>query len=177
MGRVLPGIVVSRLVRTTCLLAVLIAPRARAQNNQKSDLTIASGLSFPTPSIADYNRGYVCAGTVLVTDAINKGASVNDGIYVRSTASVMTSTPTPTYTIPVTDLQFTTSVTGCSAASAWTSVPVATSPPALMVTGATPFSATVYFRVLLSWTGDPGGVSYDIPDLRFWVNLPSANPP
>jgi hypothetical protein len=46
-----------------------------------------------------------------------------------------------------------------------------------MVTGATPFSATVYFRVLLSWTGDPGGVSYDIPDLRFWVNLPSANPP
>lgn len=177
MGRVLPGIAVSRLVRTACLLTVLAAPRALAQNNQRSDLSVASALSLSTPTIADYNAGYLCIGSVVVTAAINKGASVTDGIYVRSAATTISSTPVPSYSIPVSDLQFTTSASGCSAASTWSNVPVATSPPALVYSDDTPFTVTVYFRLLLSWTTDRGGVTYSIPDLRFWDNLPSANPP
>jgi hypothetical protein len=177
MGRVLSGIVVSRLVRTACLLTILASASAGAQNNQRSNLSVTAALSLATPTIADYNAGYVCIGSAVVTTTINKGKSETDGIYLRSTATTISSTPVPTYTLPVTDLQFTTSASGCSPASAWTSVPVSTSPPAFVYSDNTPFTVTVYFRLLLSWTSDLGGVTYDIPDLRFWDNLPSANPP
>jgi len=181
MARVLPSRTGVRFTRTACLLAVvataLLGRTAAAQNNKKTQMDVALSLTLPTPTIANYNAGFVCVGSATVTTSIDKGSNITDAIYVRSAGTAIQTTPTPTFSKAIGDLEFTTSGTGCSAASVWTPMPDANSPPAFVASGDTPFAVVMYFRLRLAWATDRGGYAWAVPDIQFWLNLPSANPP
>ena len=157
-----------------CVL-VLVVTASRTAAAQTTSLTLSpSALSFATPLIADYNAGYVCAGSVGLT--LLAGATKRtDTVFVRLTTVAAMPSTVAGVTKALADFQYTTDVAGCSAATGlWASVPTQTSAPALLLVGtaykSTTITGTVYFRLLLSWASDRGGATYPLPGLRFFVN-------
>jgi hypothetical protein len=159
------------------LLLVGVAIPSRAQ---VSSLTISPGtVTFATPTVADYNLGYLCAGTVGYSVTATTNTYRTDTLFVRATA---TSIPSDVagVTKVIGDLQFNTSTVGCGATTGWAPVPPSTAAPARVWSARirnTTVSGSVYFRLLLTWTTDRGGATYTLPDLRFFLNRSQTVPP
>lgn len=155
-------------------LLVLLACAAPAAGAQSSTLTISGAPSAPTPTIADYTAGYVCAGSVSWTAAKNLGNNRTDTVFVR----IASTTPMPSTVAGVTkalvDFEYNTSASGCAATTGWAAVPTAPS-VAMLGSGTyknTPITGTVWFRLLLDWTKDRGGATFTLPPLDFLLNRP-----
>lgn len=160
-------------------LIVLLACAAPAARAQSTILTISGAPVAATPTIADYQAGSVCAGSVQWTAAVSKGGKRTDSVFVRldSSAAMPATVGSPK---ALADFQYNTNAAGCAAASGWSAIPPRTAAPALLGVGVqytTSFSGTVYFRLLLSWTADRGGATYTLPPVDFFVNRSTTVPP
>jgi hypothetical protein len=161
------------------VLLVLLPVRANAQRTVLAMST--STVTFATPTIADFNTGYLCAGMVTFSGTADN-TTHSDTLFVRAGTPLTTLTSTVAgETKLLSDYQFNIDPAGCAATSTWTSIPSQLSAPAMVyVTG--PYrnqtlAGPVYFRLLVTWASDLGGATYTLPALRWFVNRPLTIPP
>lgn len=136
-------------------LALLVPVKVRAQQATLTLINVPTTLS--TPTAADYNAGFV-AGPTGITFTVGLAGGGNNArtttVSIRSTATTMGGTK------PVGDLQWRRADLGT-----WNSVTTSN----VVIQTVTPFrrsdppwSNTIFFRALLSWTSDLPG-SYLAP--------------
>src|SRR5476651_503889 len=146
---------------------------------QSTTLTVSSTtLTYVSPVVADYTAGFICAGSVTVT-ATAAATSRRDSLFVRLTSAAAIPSNVAGVTKALADYQWNTNAAGCTATTGWAAVPGQTSAPALlgfMTYVNTSFNRQVFFRLLLNWATDRGGATYTLPNLRFFVNRPTAIP-
>lgn len=146
------------------LLAALIGVplrAAEAQGGIKNRLTLsASTITFPTPTETDYDNGFVAASTsITATFDASKAGGPSSGTQRTSTISISGST---TGTKAVGDFQWQRNGTGT-----WTSLTgtdATVESRQFVFNGLNdPWTTTLLFRSLLSWTTDvPGTYSATI---------------
>lgn len=143
-----------------CLLT-LLGREAAAQGQIRTSLTLSTTtITFPTPTEADYDNGFVNASTSIVAtfnDTKESGPLAGD--QRTSTISISGST---TGSKPIGDFQWQRNGTGT-----WTSLTATDatveSRQIIVNTLNDPWAATVLFRSLLNWTTDaPGSYSATI---------------
>jgi hypothetical protein len=139
------------------LLALMLMSPVEARALQATLTVTNAPATLSVPIAADYNAGFVAGLTgISFTVDITAGANINRStiVSIRSTA------PTMGGTKPVGDLQWRRADLGT-----WNSLTTSD----LVVQSVTPYrrndppwSNTIFFRALLSWTADPPG-SYVAP--------------
>src|SRR5687767_4316168 len=86
---------------------------------QRSRLTVSGSIALASPAtIANYNTGYICAGSIVATVTVttpSPNTVRTDAIYVRANGPV-----TGGAMNKLSDFQWTTNPAGCSAATGWT---------------------------------------------------------
>lgn len=147
------------------LLALVHPAQARAQQGILTLTNVPATLAAPTA--ADYTAGFVAAPTGIgfTVDLVGGGNQNRTTIVsIRSTATTMGGTK------PIGDLQWRRADLG-----AWNSVTTSD----VVIQTVTPFrrddppwSNTIFFRVLLSWTADPPGSSLAPLVVRLTVTTP-----
>lgn len=146
-GRPAPGILGS--VATALVALALVASTAAAQN-PRTTLTLATPtINFPSPTAADYVAGFVNSsnGVTFTVDATNGNQSHTTTILIRATSASLGGGKV------IGDLQWRRSdLTG------WTSIAatdVQVEQRVQVRNGLNdPWSNTIFFRMLLSWTTD-----------------------
>ena len=125
---------------------------------QAATLTLVNApVSLPSPTVADYNAGFVAAATgITFTVDITSGPNTKRTtiVSIRSTAATMGGTK------PIGDLQWRRADLGTWNSVTTSDVVVQTVTP--FRKGDPPWSNTLFFRSLLSWTADSPG-SYSAP--------------
>jgi hypothetical protein len=157
----------------------LLACAAPAAHAQSTILTISGAPVAATPTIADYQAGYICAGSVTWTTARNTGNNRTDTVFVRLSSSTAMPSTVAGVTKALSDFQYNTAGTGCGATTGWTAVPAY---PTLAMLGSGTYKSpgitgTIYFRLLLDWTKDRGGATFTLPSLDFFLNRSQTSPP
>ncbi|SRR4051812_32027275 len=129
---------------------VIIATPLRAQN-PKTDLTLGGGtVTFPAPTATDYINGYVysASGVTFILDATTGNQSHTTTVLIRATSANLGGSKA------LADLEWRRSDLASWNTITSTNVQVE---QRVMVRGGLndPWNNTVFFRMKLSWTGDP----------------------
>jgi len=137
------------------VLALLVPVQVRAQ--QATLTLISAPATLSTPTAADYNAGFV-VGLTGITFTVDLAGGANTPrttiVSIRSTATTMGATK------PIGDLQWRRADLGTWNSVTTNNVVVQTVTP--FRRNDPPWSNTIFFRALLSWTADPPG-SYSAP--------------
>jgi hypothetical protein len=138
-----------RRVSTSVAMATALALVASPLAAQKTSLTLAGGtISFPAPTAADYIAGFVnSTGGVTFTVAAQTGVSRTTTISIRSTSASLGNGKV------IGDLQW-----RRSDLATWNSITLtdAQVEQRIVIRNGLndPWSNTVFFRMVLSWTSD-----------------------
>lgn len=139
-----------RVILTMAFLATTVGGAARAQVMTLS-VTSGSPIAFPTPTVTDYDNGSVAATSALgFTLDLSKGgggAGRHGILSIRAASAVMGGTK------PIGDLQWRRS--DLATWNSLTTSDVQVESRAMVKSGTNdPWSNSVFFRTLLSWTND-----------------------
>ena len=150
----------------------LLAIAQSETHAQASQLTVTGSLALSSPAtIADYDRGYICAGSVVATVTIVTPApntARTDAIHVHADGPVSGGAANK-----LSDFQWTTNAAGCAATTGWTGL---TQTKAFVAqgtasgNGTTVVNRTIYFRMTLAWGRDAGNSSLTIPRVIVTLN-------
>ena len=142
----------SVLGRATLLLALLATTVAGTAHAQIMTLTLTGGspIAFPNPTETDYDNGFVAATTAMgfTLDLFKGGGGARHGILsIRAASATMGGTK------PIADMQWRRS--DLATWNSLTTTDVQVESRAMVKNGLNdPWSNSVFFRTLLSWTVD-----------------------
>ncbi|HTR21968.1 MAG TPA: hypothetical protein VMH88_14040 [Gemmatimonadales bacterium] len=128
------------------LLVSLVAATATSARAQNVTAVITGGpVSFPAPTAADYNNGFVNDGTPLTyTLTLSTGAASTTTVAIHSSSANLGGGKA------LSDLQW-----RRGDLVAWNAMTTANvTVQSVQLTAGTPYSNTIFFRTLLSWTAD-----------------------
>jgi ornithine carbamoyltransferase len=158
--------------RGAALVATLLVMGGSRAEAQASTLAVAGALALPSPAtVADYEAGYICAGTLGVTVTITTPRPNNvrtDVVYVSTNGPI-----TGGALNKLADFQWTTNPAGCAATTGWNSL---TQAKAQVAQGTGSGNNTVivnqaiHFRLVLAWATDAGNTTLTMPSVLVSLN-------
>jgi len=131
------------------VLLLLVAASATAQTalaQQVAAVVTGGPVTFPSPTVTDYNNGFVNDLTPLTyTLTLSTGAASTTTVAIHSTSTDLGGGKA------LADLQW-----RRGDLVAWNAMTTANvTVQSVQLTAGTPYANTIFFRTLLSWTADP----------------------